>query len=406
MKKTVSILKVVALAAALTTSIFANGLSLNSIGARALGMGGAFIGLANDGTALYWNPAGLAGQKSSLLLFATDIIPSGSYKTTGIDATMVTNHYLSPNLFANYNMGKLSVALGVYVPAGLGAEWDPTQFGYPASANLEFFSKIGVINFSPGIAYQVTDKLSLGLAANIYYAMFDMKRPAPGSILQYSEESTGMGYGFTFGAKYQVNDQLSAGATFRLATKVTMNGTATNPMFAAYNKTNSEFDRDITWPMWAGFGLGYKVNDQLTLALDAQYSQWSELDELVTEYKESLWKAVIEPTEGHKFFLKWEDKIQIRLGAEYAVNNHLSCRLGYYYDPAPAPDETINVLFPSSTNHVITGGATYKMGALSVIGGLEYLLGGEREIAPAAHAMPGTHQMSIFAFSVGLGYCL
>src|SRR5689334_3253054 len=29
-------------------------------GARALGMGSAFVGLADDGTAAYWNPAGLA----------------------------------------------------------------------------------------------------------------------------------------------------------------------------------------------------------------------------------------------------------------------------------------------------------------------------------------------------------
>src|SRR5262245_19449958 len=30
------------------------------VGARALGMGSAFVGLADDGTAAYWNPAGLA----------------------------------------------------------------------------------------------------------------------------------------------------------------------------------------------------------------------------------------------------------------------------------------------------------------------------------------------------------
>ena len=46
---------------------FANGLSLNSIGPKALGMGGAFVGLADDGTAIYWNPAGLAGQSNSIL---------------------------------------------------------------------------------------------------------------------------------------------------------------------------------------------------------------------------------------------------------------------------------------------------------------------------------------------------
>lgn len=34
-----------------------------AVGARALGMGGAFTAMANDATALYWNPAGIAGIK-------------------------------------------------------------------------------------------------------------------------------------------------------------------------------------------------------------------------------------------------------------------------------------------------------------------------------------------------------
>ena len=34
------------------------------VGARALGMGGAFVGLADDASAGYWNPAGLAFMSS------------------------------------------------------------------------------------------------------------------------------------------------------------------------------------------------------------------------------------------------------------------------------------------------------------------------------------------------------
>ena len=35
------------------------------VGARALGMGGAFAGLADDASAAYWNPAGLAYLKTN-----------------------------------------------------------------------------------------------------------------------------------------------------------------------------------------------------------------------------------------------------------------------------------------------------------------------------------------------------
>ena len=419
MSKLKTILVSVALIFAISTSAFANGLSLNSVGTRALGMGGAFVGLANDATALYWNPAGLAGQKSSILVFASDIVPSATYKMDlmNIDAKTNSNHYISPNAFFNYNMGKLAIGVGIYVPAGLGAEWNPTDFGYPDG--LKFSSKIGVINFSPGVAYQVSDKFSVGVALNVYYAMFDMYQPAvvPGAgVFQFEETSTGLGFGATVGLKYQINDMFALGATFRTKTNVTMNGTAKNPAFAAYNAPESEFDRDVAWPTWIAGGLSYKPSDKLTIALDGQYSMWSENEALVAVYKNATWDAAMTAGGDDTFELKWEDALQIRVGAEYLVSKSVVLRGGYYYDPAPAPDETVNVLFPSSTNHVATGGISFKSGSFCFSGGAEYLFGAERDISADfvngnptegfVNEMPGLHQMDIFAFSLGIAYHL
>ncbi|MDY6915818.1 MAG: hypothetical protein SVM86_05855 [Candidatus Cloacimonadota bacterium] len=61
-------------------ALLANGLSLNSIGTKALGMGGAFVGLADDGTAIYWNPAGLIGQSNAAQFCLTDLIPIVKYE--------------------------------------------------------------------------------------------------------------------------------------------------------------------------------------------------------------------------------------------------------------------------------------------------------------------------------------
>src|ERR1043165_5044581 len=58
MKRTVLLSAVVMLLAAAPASaqqIF------ETVGSRALGMGGAFVAGADDSTAVYWNPAGLAG---------------------------------------------------------------------------------------------------------------------------------------------------------------------------------------------------------------------------------------------------------------------------------------------------------------------------------------------------------
>ncbi|MBK8945205.1 MAG: outer membrane protein transport protein [Ignavibacteriae bacterium] len=420
MKKIFKLTLSVILTFAISSSVFANGLSLNSLGSRALGMGGAFVALSNDATAIYWNPAGLADQKASVLAYFTGVMPIGSYKMdlAGIDASTASNIYPTGGLLANYRMDKLALALGIYVPAGLGAEWDPTEFAGAGANGTEFLSQIGVISISPAVAYQVNDQFSVGLAVNISYAMFDMKQFIANGVAlglgfrQFEEESTGMGFGATIGLKYKFNDQLAAGATIRLATTIAMSGTAKNTLFPALPTVptmgiapgpgESDFDRDVTWPLWIGGGLAYKPNKCLTLTLDAQYSQWSELDKLVAEYDNSYWKLAMAAQGDNEFKLDWEDAVQIRLGGEYMVTPVTALRLGYYYDPAPAPDETLNVLFPSSTNHVVTAGFGYSLGNYTVEAALEYLLGAERDIEQGNHNMGGIHKLDVFAFSVGL----
>lgn len=55
--------------------------AIDVVGARAAGMGGAFVGVADDGSATYWNPAGLAGGSYFSLVLdggADRAVPDGS----------------------------------------------------------------------------------------------------------------------------------------------------------------------------------------------------------------------------------------------------------------------------------------------------------------------------------------
>lgn len=396
-----------------TGSLMANGLSLNSVGVKAAGMGGAYVGYANDVTALYWNPAGLAGQESAVNLFVTDIVPSATYKydAAGIDTKMLDAHHIAPNIMLNYNMGKLSLAFGIYVPAGLGAEWDGNDLialtspppPNPASAAFKWMSKIAAVNISPAVAYQVSDQFSVGLAVNIYYAMFDLDRgstyPGQAFASQYNEESTGLGFGATLGLKFDVNEQFSIGATFRSPTTVAMSGDAkwTEAYLGLAPDLKSSFDRDVVFPMWIAGGIAWHATEELTITADAQYTQWSALDVLTADYKDL-------GSEG-EFNLKWIDAVQIRVGGEYFTSEALALRLGYYYDPAPGPDETYNFLFESMSNNVITGGLSWYSNSITVDFFAEYLMGEERTITvQTADNMPGVHQMDIFAFGLGVNW--
>jgi long-chain fatty acid transport protein len=413
-------------------SLFANGLSLNSVGTRATGMGGAMVGLADDATAIYWNPSGISNVDGGFVgFYLKGIHPMANYSwqypalNIDINAEAVSNMYLAPNFFATYQVDAWTFGLGVFVPAGLGAEWNGDDLvQLSGGTSFEWMSRIGVVDIAPAVSYKFSDQFSLGLTVNIYYAFFDMKRPnavpppAPfGTYSQYTEESTGTGVGVTVGAQYKINEMWTLGATFRSKTTVNMSGTAEFPAFGLMGApTESEFDREVAFPMWIAGGVAVRPSDRLILSFDVQYSQWSESENvLVTEYKDPTWKAALEADDDHLFVLKWEDATQIRLGAEYLASDDLALRLGYYYDPAPSPDETLNILFPSSTNHVITGGAGYRAGDWSFQLAAEYLFGQERVISddlnnPAiplegfVNEMPGTHQVDIFAWSVGLGY--
>jgi hypothetical protein len=54
--------------------------ALDAVGTRAQGMGGAFVGVADDASAVYWNPAGLAGGAYFSLVLdgaAAEAVPDG-----------------------------------------------------------------------------------------------------------------------------------------------------------------------------------------------------------------------------------------------------------------------------------------------------------------------------------------
>jgi len=72
-----------------------------------------------------------------------------------------------------YSMGKLAFGLGVFVPAGLGAEYNGADLIPISAGDLEWMSKIGVIDIAPTIAYKINDMFSFGVTGNIFYGMFD-----------------------------------------------------------------------------------------------------------------------------------------------------------------------------------------------------------------------------------------
>lgn len=90
--------------------VYAGGLEGAGLGTRQLSMGGAFIGLADDWTAIYWNPAGLAQLKE---------------KGGGLSLDYVTSKASDGNSVANPPLAQINKTQGDLF---FKLDGEPTQF--------------------------------------------------------------------------------------------------------------------------------------------------------------------------------------------------------------------------------------------------------------------------------------
>lgn len=417
------------------SGLWANGLNLNGLGARAAAMGGAFVGLADDYTAVFWNPAGLAMiQKPTFGLTGDLLIPTSTYGFTGFE--MKTESKVYPAGLVGYFQpvsDKVVVGLGVYTPSGLGADWvnpgleaamisplPPAAFT-PAVQAYQWKSFIGAITIAPSIAVKFSDKVSFGATFNINYSFFKADQWGAYTVIptevptlfnfgQATTDVTGWGFGGTLGLLVKPSNRFSFGVTYRLETKQKMSGTQfieNLPGLSPYIKGNPTIPDttpaklDAPNPMWLAGGVAIKPLENLTWTIDAQWTNWKKLDVLTVTYQDPTWIA-IGNTDQHLELL-WKDQIQWRTGLEYTTGN-LAFRAGYYYDPAPAPDETLNILIPSFTYNAFTAGIGYKKGSMSIDFAVEYLSGQKRTITSETAAMPGIYTMNIWVPMFGLSF--
>lgn len=424
---------------AIAASALGNGLNLNSLGTRALSMGGAFVGLADDFTSVFWNPAGLARIRTAAFGVAgADIIPSGSYNLTVpppygtgtiVDTRTLTRHYLGGIAAYVQPLGpNLVAAVGVYTPSGLGVAWDGNRMAAVSGGrtDIEWSSRIGLVTIAPTLAYRAGDTFSIGASLNLNYGVFDtslyagtqdltpLGLPYPAFDLgQYQDTETGWGIGATLGVQFRPNARLSFGAVLRTASTLKFRGSATIANLALLGTNSaSDMQRDVTWPMGIAAGAAVVPLDGLTLTADIQWTQWSKIQSIATTYVDPTWEALMTADGRTVLPMAWQDTLQIRFGAEYLLRPGFALRAGFYVDPSAAPDKTMNILLPNYDFKGITLGAGYNLGSVTLDFGLEYLMGAQRSINPArvaadpayAGAVPGVYKMNILTPSLAISY--
>lgn len=429
MRKTVSTVLMLLL---VSVSVFASGFQINEHGARGLGMGGAFTGLANDASAVYFNPAGITQLRGThFSIGATYIAPMSTF--TGPDPlpteSKLKKKYFTPATFYfTQSLGeKFSVGLGFNSPFGLGTEWDGNWVGKYKTTETE----IRTFNVTPVVAYKVTDNFSVAAGFTVSYADVLIARklqlmlapPITPVVVVYPDanlelEGDDVAYGYALALFYKPIESLSLGLSFKSEIKYDFEGTATTtydasvPAALVARFPKGDITAPLTTPMVLSFGAAYKVNENWNATADFQYNGWSSYKELAVTFKD-MPTGTTNPSVSKRDF---ENSFIVRGGTEYRMKQGLALRAGLFYDKNPIKDERLDPTLPDADRLGLTAGLGYSITpSLSVDIAYLYLSFMDRTIntsdeiipvLPAPQKLNGKYESYAHLFGINLNYSL
>lgn len=137
-----------------------------SIGPKAVGMGSAFVAVANDATALYWNPSGISrSMKSQFLASHTNWLVGSNLNWVGLTVNLDNINSLGIS-FTQLDYGEDEVTT-VLNPEGTGERWDAMDIsiGLSYARNLtDRFSIGGTIKY---ISQQIWNENASAFAIDV-----------------------------------------------------------------------------------------------------------------------------------------------------------------------------------------------------------------------------------------------
>jgi len=245
------------LCAAMPTLLGAQGFGIYEQGTCAMGRAGAGVAApCSDGSAMFFNPAGLAGLTGGRLTIGVTLLDVQGGFTDDLfqQKTKLDDPLLAiPQVYISYAATpKLGVGVGLFAPYGLETNW-PTAFDGRFAGYKNILKSVYI---QPTLAYQVSPRVSLGAGLDVVLGKVELNQrldlattPVPASILPVPPgtpppvfgqfgfppgtdfadahlEATKTTVAAHFGATFKVSDQLSFGANFLTQAKFDYSGTA------------------------------------------------------------------------------------------------------------------------------------------------------------------------------------
>jgi long-chain fatty acid transport protein len=365
---------------------FASGFALIEQGVS--GLGNAYAGgaaIAQDGSTIFYNPAGMTRIPSQVIGAANVIIPNFKFKNEG--STHLTGVPLLggnggdagvmkvvPNLyFVKKINDQVSFGVGINAPFGLTTEYDQGWVGRYYAVKSELLT----VNINPSIAYRFNEQFSIGAGLNIGYVKADLSNAIdfgtigfglPGLTPQGNDgfvelKGDAWGIGWNAGLLYELTKDTRIGLAYRSQVSYTLKGDAefsnVPPIFNnvpslqnLFKKSNIE--AKLKTPDSLSLSFFHSFNPKWAIMGDVTWTNWRTFNELRIEFDNPNQPDSVVTTD-------WDDTFRFSLGATFTPTNAWTFRVGAAYDQTPTPNERlITPRIPDNDRFWLAFGVGYK----------------------------------------------
>jgi long-chain fatty acid transport protein len=415
------------LAGALTAAnANAAGFALYEHGSKAMGMAGAFTAQADDGSAFFFNAAGLAFQRQrTFSVGGTYITSDGEFRGadpfpgSGTRAEMEPLGELPSHLYYVQPFGdRGTFGIGVFTPFGLTTEWkDKASF---SGRYLSVLASLRTFDVNPTFAYQLTPRFSIGVGAIARLSDVELERYV-GSFNPFTQQVSDIarvglesdldtGYGWNVGLLHKVNASFSWGLSYRSAIDVDYEGEASftqiptgYPQFDAAVSRLLPFggptpvETAIAFPDMASLGFAFTLSPAFLFEIDLNWTGWSSFESLPLTFPD---EPALDDTAPQNF----EDAYNYRIGFQWTTSPVRQWRFGYVYDETPQPDTATGPLLPDANRNGFSVGFGHRGRAFRTDLALLYLPFEDRCTSTNRDNFNGCYETTAWLFGATLSF--
>ncbi|MEW5807721.1 MAG: outer membrane protein transport protein [Acidobacteriota bacterium] len=358
----------------ITNSVWASALSKPSpVDARAIAMGGAFVAVADDPLAIYWNPAGLTQLEGMHLTFGFDsTIPSLTYHPYTIedqsgvatrDEKAKRDFLPAPTFgFSTDRLEPVVLGIGLYLPYANGGKFEgPSQaVGNPLDG------LIYSMELSPALAFRVHEMFSIGISLRASYTKSELNGQFIPPLPEYGPfggnvaniETAGWGYGWATGVLLNPHRKWRFGMLYKSKIESDLSGDFILDDLSGNRLAVDDAELRVIFPAQARLGFAFDATENLLLAFSVDWEENSSIENYEVTFARLTGSAFQIPA-------RYEDNYTFHLGSRYRFNDRWTGAAGYAYDESAIPDSTTNRIMGDLNAHEITFGASYSFSGYS-----------------------------------------